>query len=634
MITIINKAKISKVMAALAFMAATLLPTACDDLLDQQATTALPADKFWKTEGDATIALNGAYAAVRQCFDRDYYFDGQGEFVMVNGSSTGDTNPYNGGNYTPLGQNYGSAFDRYFRYLYGAVVRTNYVVENVTKMVETAPASSKANLERIIGEARLLRGIVYFRLISMWGDVPYFENVPASIVDNEEIFFKMPRTSIATVKDKILADLTYAFEKVEAKRSVAGPGRGTKPAALAFRGKVQLFWASWHKYGWPELSTFVADPGEATAAYTAAAADFKKVIDDYGLTLFRNGEPGQIDALGKAEILPNYFYLFQPAASNDVTNTEMIMSFNHGSTGSGQGEELMREFGTRTQQTAQGFVKPRFMIADRYQLITTGEFAPPLVPDGGALPPSTPTNTLPPRTTANSAVNPQSYADRDYRMKSTILWNYEMMMGMASLKPTGFAPFIYPNPGQQNVFIDGAGPYTTVNADNNNTGYIFRKFVRNYAGQDRSDGDYSFPIMRLADVYLMYAEASNEVNGPQPDAIDLVNKVRHRGNLPPLDVAHTGSADAFFAAIEQERIVELIGEGQRSFDLRRWRAIQRVWDPTGTNQGTQTKDTRNNNRDVFYRNASQLDYQKAYIFRIPPGERDQNPNLTQNIPWL
>jgi hypothetical protein len=235
----------------------------------------------------------------------------------------------------------------------------------------------------------------------------------------------------------------------------------------------------------------------------------------------------------------------------------------------------------------------------------------------------------------NSAVNPQSYADRDYRMKATMLWNYEMIMGMANLKATGFAPFIYPNPAQQNVFINGAGPFTTVNADNNNTGYIFRKFVRNYAGQDRSDGDYSFPVMRLADVFLMYAEASNEVNGgPQPDAIDLVNKVRFRGNLPPLTAAMTADYAAFFKAIEQERIVELVGEGQRSFDLRRWRAIQRVWDPTGTNQGTQTKDTRNNNRDLFYRNASPLDYEKAYIFRIPPAERDQNPNLTQNTPWL
>jgi len=49
----------------------------------------------------------------------------------------------------------------------------------------------------------------------------------------------------------------------------------------------------------------------------------------------------------------------------------------------------------------------------------------------------------------------------------------------------------------------------------------------------------------------------------------MVNKVRHRGNLPALSASKTSTQENFFNAIEQERIVELVGEGQRSFDLRR-----------------------------------------------------------------
>jgi hypothetical protein len=75
------------------------------------------------------------------------------------------------------------------------------------------------------------------------------------------------------------------------------------------------------------------------------------------------------------------------------------------------------------------------------------------------------------------------------------------------------------------------------------------------------------------------AEATNEINGPQADAIDLLNKIRRRGNLPALKAEKTADKVTFFAAIEQERIVELFGEGQRGFDLRRWRAIERVWNP-------------------------------------------------------
>jgi hypothetical protein len=130
----------------------------------------------------------------------------------------------------------------------------------------------------------------------------------------------------------------------------------------------------------------------------------------------------------------------------------------------------------------------------------------------------------------------------------------------------------------------------------------------------------------------MYAEATNEVSGPQADAIELVNKVRHRGNLPPLDASKTSDKATFFDAIEQERIVELIGEGQRSFDLRRWRAIERVWGPPGS-AGVWRIDTYGANQQRYYQNTSDREYSQNYIFRIPPDERDKNPNLTQNIPW-
>jgi hypothetical protein len=455
--------------------------------------------------------------------------------------------------------------------------------------------------------------MVYFRLISMWGDVPYI----SSVVTNNNQVSQLARLPIGQVKDSIMEDLTYAFEKLPAKAPL---GRATKPAALAFRGKLQLYWASWNNYGWPELEGFQPDASAATAAYTAAAADFKDVIDNYGLTLYMNGDPGQIDDLGEADELPNYYHLFTPKANG---NSEMIMVFTHGGTGTGQGEELMRDFAGRSHEGSQAWVSPRFELADRYQLISTGDFAPELIPMNPSTDPTA-------RTTPNSAVNPQSYLDRDYRMKSTIQWDFEMSIGMASLASTGFVPFIYQTWAQP-VMINGVR-YISYNTDGTNSGYVFRKFVRNYAGQGRSDGDFAWPVMRLADVYLMYAEASNEVMGPQADAIDLVNKIRHRGNLPPLDATRTGTKTDFFNAIEQERIVELVAEGHRGFDLRRWRALERVWGPPGS-AGVWRRDTFGANQQRYFQNASDRAYEENYIFRIPPEERDRNPNLTQNIPW-
>src|SRR2546421_3706568 len=296
---IMKKMRVTSQIIIISVLAGTMiLPSSCrKNLLQQDPTTELPANAFWKTEADATYALMGAYAAVRPLFDRDYYFDGQGEYVRDRSGTNSTTggnlrlgDAYNGANYNPTG--YGAAFDKMYRYLYGGVNRTNYVIENVTKMLPEANASSKATLETVIGEARLLRGMIYFRLISMWGDVPYIGHV---IFSNSEVT-NLARIPIAKVKDSIMADFTYAFDKLPLKGSALG--RAGKPAALAFRGKLQLYWACWNKFGWPELEGFTPDPAAADAAYNAAAADFKKVITDYGLTLYANGEPGEIDSLG------------------------------------------------------------------------------------------------------------------------------------------------------------------------------------------------------------------------------------------------------------------------------------------------------------------------------------------------
>lgn len=612
----------TKITMAILLMGVLILPTSCKkELLDQTPTDLLASENFWKTDEDATIALMASYSAARAVFDRDYYFDGQGaEFTRVRGNSgtsgqilRGDA--YQAGTYLPSG--YGANFDKYFSYLYGSVNRANYVIENITnKMLPTATGTKLASLESIVAEARLLRGMTYFRLITMWGDVPYIGKI---VYDNSEVA-SLSRMPIGQVKDSIMADFNYAVTKLPNK--AAALGRASKPAALAFRGKLNLYWGSWKKNGWPELEGFTQNAGEATTAFTAAAADFKSVINDFGLTLYKNGDPGQIDALGKADILPNYFELFTPKANG---NPEMLMVFTHSGTPTNpsQGEELMRDFSGRTVEGSQCWVSPRYEIANRYQLTTTGDFAPKLVQ-------LNPTTNAAARTTLNSAVNPNSYANRDYRMKSTIMWDYEMCIGLTSLKSTGFAPFIY-NSWAAPVTIGGVN-YLTYNTDGSNSGYVFRKFVRNYEGLGRSEGDYAFPVMRLADVYLMYAEASNEVSGPLADAVAVVNKVRARGALPALQAAKYASKQLFFDAIEQERIIELVAEGFRGFDLRRWRALERVWGGPG-GVGVWRQDTYGANREQYYLNATDLTFKQAYIFRIPPAERDRNPNLTQNIPW-
>lgn len=119
----------------------------------------------------------------------------------------------------------------------------------------------------------------------------------------------------------------------------------------------------------------------------------------------------------------------------------------------------------------------------------------------------------------------------------------------------------------------------------------------------------NYPIIRYADVLLMYAEAANELN-KLTEARAAVNQVRARPsvNMPALTAANTGSKADMFNAINKERQVELMFEFIRFNDLRRWGLALQELGPIG--------------------------YQaKHALFPIPQLELDINPKLTQNQGW-
>ena len=78
-------------------------------------------------------------------------------------------------------------------------------------------------------------------------------------------------------------------------------------------------------------------------------------------------------------------------------------------------------------------------------------------------------------------------------------------------------------------------------------------------------------LMRYSDVLLRAAECENEVNGPTQQAIDWINQVRNRADLPSLSLAQFNSKDKLFEQIANvERPKEFGCEFGRGFDLIRW----------------------------------------------------------------
>jgi starch-binding outer membrane protein, SusD/RagB family len=134
-------------------------------------------------------------------------------------------------------------------------------------------------------------------------------------------------------------------------------------------------------------------------------------------------------------------------------------------------------------------------------------------------------------------------------------------------------------------------------------------------GSPRSNSGLNTIIYRLADAYLMYAEAENELNGPTPDAYAKINTIRDRafGNNPDKRLSGL-SKEEFQQAIMDERKWELGFEFHRRWDLNRWGKLgEAVQSMAATNP------------------IGAANFKPYHVlFPIPFQEFDLNKNLKQN----
>lgn len=151
------------------------------------------------------------------------------------------------------------------------------------------------------------------------------------------------------------------------------------------------------------------------------------------------------------------------------------------------------------------------------------------------------------------------------------------------------------------------------------TGVNMQKYVDlskapfSYSFQNQYDGDYIH--IRYADVLLMYAEAQNELSGPDPTIFAALDQIRGREGvaMPKVDQKLYTTKESLRDFIRHERRIELALEGQRYFDLKRWHIAHLVVPKLATPGGVPL---------VFQ--------EKHYLLPFPQSEIDINPALVQN----
>jgi hypothetical protein len=179
------------------------------------------------------------------------------------------------------------------------------------------------------------------------------------------------------------------------------------------------------------------------------------------------------------------------------------------------------------------------------------------------------------------------------------------------------------------------------------TGYYWKKSVNYQSTQNSSNGysytPYPWPVIRLADLYLLYAEAINETEGPNgANSVEMfkyIDSVRSRAGLKGVKYSWDEYADnkkydnklGMQEIIHRERLIELSLEGQRFWDIRRWKEA-----PAEYAKNIEGFKLTASKPEEYYQRillAQQKFSIRDYFWPIQTSILDENPNLVQNIGW-
>ena len=201
--------------------------------------------------------------------------------------------------------------------------------------------------------------------------------------------------------------------------------------------------------------------------------------------------------------------------------------------------------------------------------------------------------------------------------------------------------------------------YDSPNGKQNNvvdypiTGYVIKKFINPtdaWSGTNAKRLTKAYPIIRYADILLMYAEALNHLTTTHTVQLEketytlmrntdeirkAFNLVRHRAGLPGMSVSEVSDVNTVQKLIEQERMIELLFENERYYDVRRWGKYEESELTTIT--GMNVEGTKSTYYQRTIPNSSRIGARvvnrKMMFMPIPNSEIRKLPSMSQNPGW-
>lgn len=521
-----------KYISIMTMLASVSLLSGCSDFLEKYPQDAMSDQDYFTKDTDLEYYMNGLYDGILRSANSykwsnlntandDWAGNSPSETLMQHSTS---------GLASETSDTWNNAYD-YIR-------KVNYFLENAYRV----PNMGKIG-KHYLGEGYYCRAVKYFDLLQTFGGVPYISKVLN--VDSEELY--TPRSSRKEIAEKIIADLDSAILYCDWKgEGEASAGRINKEAALVMQSRVALYEGSWEYYHGKKGSKFQVQGSDGSVFLKKGIEAGEQLIEKYGSNIYRGSSENE------------YFDYFNQSDYEKIQGAFLYKVYSR-SLG------IINNWGrSYAEGVNAGLTKSAI---DAY-----------VMSDGKPVEVS--------RVTLDNQTMNELCTKKDPRLSQTI-W--------------------YPAKGR---FFDYLGAvdhaYKTsypglIMSQQRNPAYIGFRIWKgtSFDPAEIDNGEVDDLILRYEEGLLNYVEAKAILGLVTQDDLDkTINVIRSRVNLPNMSLSEVNgwnidydkrngydpSAPNIVNEIRRERRVELMLEGLRFMDIKRWAMLDDVfngWKPVG-----------------------------------------------------
>ncbi|WP_285056549.1 RagB/SusD family nutrient uptake outer membrane protein [Pedobacter ginsengisoli] len=523
--------------------------------------------------------------------------------------------------------------------LYQGIRECNIFLDNINQ-VPDMPDFEKA---RWAAEAKFLKAYYHYYMFRMYGPIATIKvNVPVDASVEEVYPVRAPVDScvnyIVQLLDEALPNLP---DKID--NEVTELGRVTKAVAMSIKAEVLVTAASPLFNGNPDYTGFKDPEGNVL---------FNTTHDPQKWVRARDAAKAAVEF---CESLGHKLYTFNPAffqykisdtiktqmnirnALCEKWNPEIIWGNTNSLVGSLQNQATPRGLdpAKRSNGTTSGNIAPPLKIAEMFYSKNGVPIKEDKDYDYSGRFKLKSVSSQDSRYLQEGYVTASLNFDREPRFYADLGFDGGIWYGQGLFDDTKNLFFVSSKKGQP-ASAQNESSYSV-------TGYWPKKLVNfnNVIGETTyTVQTYPWPMMRLANLYLLYAEAENEVGGPNSEVYKYINLVRERAGLYSVEDSWSNysknpgkytTKDGMRDILHTERLIELAFEGQRFWDLRRWKeAITELNKPiTGWDLIQEDAMSYYRERVIYNQTFTSRDY----LWPLPESELLSNKRMNQNPGW-